>query len=242
MKLSRRAIGASGPHALRVGSCLAVPRLVVGCLAVGCLAVGCLAAGCDDRRVVLDEVPADYGDPTHVDLGTGPARARHRMDVDQLDASLFAATGMHWEVGGTNQLTRFRATLGVPNYATSTHEDLEPSPLFLKFVDDAARSVCTRLLDAESTEGSTDHVFLVHTDLDDRLPADQDAIDQNLAMLLARYHSRVVEPGSEELDPWRSLWSSSLALTANEMGETDAETAWRTVCVALVDHPDFYLY
>ncbi|MBN8613642.1 MAG: hypothetical protein J0L92_23805 [Deltaproteobacteria bacterium] len=201
-----------------------------------------LATACDDRRVVLDDLPADYGDPTHVDLGTGPARARHRMDVDQLDASLFAATGMRWEVGTTNQLTRFRATLGVPNFATSTHEDLEPSPLFLKFVDDAARSVCTRLLDAETAATRTSSVFLVHADIDDRLPADQDAIDDNLAMLLARFHSRVIEPGSEELDPWRSLWSASLALTANEMGETDGETAWRTVCVALIDHPDFYLY
>lgn len=201
-----------------------------------------LAAACDDRRVVLDDLPSDYGDPTHVDLGTGPARARHRMDVDQLDASLFAATGMRWEVGTTNQLTRFRATLGVPNFATSTHEDLEPSPLFLKFVDDAARSVCTRLLDAETASMRTSSVFLVHADIDDRLPADQDAIDDNLAMLLARFHSRVVEPGSEELDPWRSLWSASLALTADDMGATDGETAWRTVCVALIDHPDFYLY
>ncbi|MFO0708205.1 MAG: hypothetical protein U0353_00110 [Sandaracinus sp.] len=223
---------------------LARSASATGTLATGTLLIlGAALGGCDDRRVTLDELPADYGDPTHVDLGTGPARARHRMDIDQLDASLFAATGLHWEVGSTNQLTRFRATLGVPNYATSTHEDLEPSPLFLKFVDDAARSVCTRLLDAESAEGSTDHVFLVHADLEDRLPADQEAIDQNLAMLLARYHSRVIEPGSEELDPWRSLWSSSLALTRDmTSGEDDAETAWRTVCVALIDHPDFYLY
>jgi hypothetical protein len=198
--------------------------------------------GCDDRRVALDDLPADFGDPGHVDLGTGPARARHRMDVDQLDQSLFVATGLRWEVSGTNQLTRFRSTLGVPNFSTTTHEDLEVSPLFLKFVDDAARSVCTRLLDRETADGATDRVFLVHADIDARLPADQEAIDQNLAMLLARFHSRVVEPGSEELDPWRSLWSSSLALTRDDMGNEDGEAAWRTVCVALIDHPDFYTY
>lgn len=199
--------------------------------------------GCDDRRVALDELPSDFGEPGHVDLGTGPARARHRMDVDQLDESLFVATGLRWEVSGTNQLTRFRSTLGVPNFATSTHEDLDVSPLFLKFVDDAARSICTRLLDAETAAGATDHVFLVHADVEARLPADQAAIDENLAMLLARFHGRVVEPGSEELDPWRSLWSSSLALTRDATsGEDDAEVAWRTVCVALIDHPDFHTY
>jgi len=220
---------------------LRVPLLA---LRVPLLALGLFApAGCDDRRVALDELPSDFGDPGHVDLGTGPARARHRMDVDQLDQSLFVATGLRWEVSGTNQLTRFRSTLGVPNYATSTHEDLEVSPLFLKFVDDAARSICTRLLDRETADGAMDRVFLVHTDVEDRLSADQAAIDQNLAMLLGRFHGRRVEPGSEELDPWRSLWSSSLALTRDGMtGEDDAEVAWRTVCVALIDHPDFYTY
>lgn len=217
--------------------------LRLGTAAPLALALTSLFAACDDRSVVLDEVPSDFGDPTQVDLGTGPARTRRRMDVDQLDAALFAATGLHWVVSGTNQLTRFRATLGVPNYATSTHEDLDVSPLFLKFVDDAGRAVCTQLLDAESADGSTDHIFLVHADLEDRLPADQAAIDENLAMLLGRFHSRVVEPGSEELAPWRSLWSASLALTRDATtGEDDAEAAWRTVCVALIDHPDFYLY
>jgi hypothetical protein len=198
--------------------------------------------GCDDRRVALEDLPADFGDPGHVDLGTGRARARHRMDVDQLDESLFVATGLRWEVSGTNQFRRFRSTLGVPNFSTTTQEDLEVSPLFLKFVDDAARSVCTRLLDRETAAGATDRVFLVHADTDDRLPADQAAIDANLSMLLARFHGRVVEPGSEELDPWRSLWSSSLALTRDAMGNEDGEAAWRTVCVALIDHPDFYTY
>lgn len=212
-----------------------------GALTMVGLCVG-LTGGCDDRRVALEEVPSDFDDPTHVDLGTGRARARHRMDIDQLDAALFAATGLRWEVGTTNQLTRFRATLGVPNYTTTTHEDLEPSPLFLKFVDDAARSVCTRLLDSETASTASDPIFLVHAELDDRLPADREAIDENLAMLLARFHSRSVEPGSEELDPWRSLWSASLALTRTESGEDDAKAAWRTVCVALIDHPDFYLY
>jgi hypothetical protein len=212
-------------------------------VSMGALVLAAGLLGCEERRVTLDELPGDLGDPGHVDLGTGAARARHRMDVDQLDESLFVATGLRWEVSGTNQLTRFRSTLGVPNFSTSTHEDLEVSPLFLKFVDDAARSVCTRLLDQETADGATDRVFLVHADVEDRLPADEAAIDENLAMLLARFHGRVVEPGSEELDPWRSLWSSSLALTRDAMtGEDDAEVAWRTVCVALVDHPDFYTY
>jgi len=191
----------------------------------------------------LEEVPTEFGGETQVDLGTGPARALRRMDVDQLDESIFVATGLRWELSGTNQFVRFRSTLGVPNYTTSTQEDVDISPLFLKFVDDAARSVCTRLLDQETAMGAMSPVFLVHADAASRLPADQDEVNQNLAMLLARFHGRVIELGSDQLTPWRGLWSSSLALTRDAMtGAEDGETAWRTVCVALIDHPDFYTY
>ena len=191
----------------------------------------------------LTDLPSEFGEPSEVDLGTGPARALRRMDIDQLDESIFVATGLRWEVGTTNQFTRFRSTLGVPNFSTSTHEDLDVSPLFLKFVDDAARSVCTRLLDQETAMGATGRVFLVHADAASRLPADQAAIDQNLRMLLARFHGRVIEPGSDELTPWRGLWSSSLALTRDATsGAEDGETAWRTVCVAVTAPPEIYTY
>lgn len=207
------------------------------------LFLGAIGLAACQPETTLTEVPTEFGEESEIDLGTGPARALRRMDIDQLDESIFVATGLHWEVGTTNQFTRFRSTLGVPNFATSTHEDLDVSPLFLKFVDDAARSVCTRLLDQETAMGATSHVFLVHADAASRLPADQARIDQNLAMLLTRFHGRIVEPGSDELTPWRSLWSSSLALTRDAMtGAEDGETAWRTVCVALIDHPDFYTY
>lgn len=206
------------------------------------LVTAATVAGCTPPPA-LDEVPTEFGEETPVDLGTGPARALRRMDIDQLDESIFVATGMHWEVERANQFRRYRSTLGVPNFTTSTQEDFDISPLFLKFVDDAARSVCTRLLDQETAASAMSPVFLVHADTASRLPADQAEIDQNLAMLLARFHGRVIEPGSDELTPWRGLWSSALALTRDAMtGAEDGEVAWRTVCVALIDHPDFYTY
>ena len=57
-------------------------------------------------------VPGRVGDPTPVDLGTGPDRPLRRMDIEQLDAAMRRATGgIGWDDGSGNpQFTRFRTT------------------------------------------------------------------------------------------------------------------------------------
>lgn len=194
--------------------------------------------GCESE-VVETTVPGTVGPSTPIDLGTGPERPRRRMDVEQLDAAMRRATGgIGWDDGSGNpQFVRFRSTLGVPDYVASTGEDLEVSALFLKFLDDAARSTCDRLIEREEDAMPAERVFLVHADLASALPADADAIDENLAHLLLRFHGRRVAPGSRELAPWHQLFADARA-----MSEDEPKTAWRTVCVALFDHPDFYLY
>lgn len=211
-------------------------RAALGVLFAPALLALALAA-CDDR-VPTRTTTVDPGAPRAVDLGTGPYRPRRRMDVDQLDASIRRATGgVGWDdSSGRNQFVRYSETLGVPDWLTSTTEDLDSSALFVKFLDDAARSVCTRLVHTEATSTATEHAFLVHADADAMLPADADAIDENLAYLLLRFHGRRVEMGSPELQPWHELFADARAAA------TSGEIAWTTVCVALIDHPDFYTY
>lgn len=185
------------------------------------------------------EVPGAIGEPRPVDLGTGPDRPRRRMDIEQLDAAMRTATGgIGWDdASGNSQFSRFAATLGVPDYVSSTTEDLTVSALFLKFLDDGARSSCDRLLTREADAMPADRTFLVHAELDAALPADAAAIDENLAYLLLRFHGRRVATTDAELAPWRELFASARALSPDEPA-----LAWRTTCVALIDHPDFYLY
>lgn len=193
---------------------------------------------CADDRVPISEVPVDPGDPRPVDLGTGPARPRRRMDIDQLDQTLRSVTGgIGWvDSSGRDLFVTNAETLGVPDWISFTNEDLEASALFVKFLDDAARSACTTLVDRDADAAAADRIFFVHAEPTAMLPADQTAIDENLAYLLLRYHGRRVEPGSDEILPWRGLYRDARAAT------DDANVAWRTVCVALVDHPDFYSY
>jgi hypothetical protein len=191
--------------------------------------------GCDES-VPTTELPVDPGPESPVDLGLEPARPRRRMDIEQLDRSIERATGRRWMSGTTPLFESNARTLGVPDYLMATSEDLEVSALFVKFVDDAARSVCTSLVSADADAEAADRIFFVHAELTAELPADADAVDENLRYLLLRYHGRRVEDGAPDLAVWHDLYADARAAT------DDGEDAWRTVCVALIDHPDFYTY
>ncbi len=155
------------------------------------------------------------------------------MNVDQLNASMMAASGgIAWTERRNNRdvnlFETLSATLGKPNYTTITNEDLEPSALFQKFLGDAARSVCAQMLERDL---SGEHGLVL-------LPVDNraEAIDEHLQYLIGRFHSRMLSLDSRDLAQWRWLYDSSWFVTR------DANSAWNSVCVALFIHPDFYTY
>lgn len=173
-----------------------------------------------------------------VDLGTSDqaGRSLKRMDIDQLDASIRAVTGIAWnEVVDRKTVMLFdklSGSLGKPDYQSSTDEDLTPGLLFQKFLSDAATMTCTTLVEAERHGGDR---FLVAVDLGDA--PDNGAgvrIDANLSAALLRFHGHAATP--EDLEPWRWLFDSVYADTG------DTAAAWRSVCVGLMTHPAFYAY
>ena len=175
------------------------------------------------------------------DLLPDPLRGRRRMDIDQLSASIRVVTGgIGWtEQQGATEVDLFvqlSRTLGKPDYLDLTSEDLTPSLLFQKFLDDAARSVCDRLVERELSSAPEARVLMVHAGPTDRLDDAAADIEDNLRTLLLRYHGRPLEAGSEELNPWMWLFESALHTS------DDPVAAWRSVCVGLMTHPDFYSY
>lgn len=178
-----------------------------------------------------DDAGASFGDGGTLAIG-GSARSRHRMTIDQLNTSLRRATGLAWMVNGRDGFDVYRATLGVPDYVLATHEDTDVSPLFLKFLSDASRSVCTNVMNDTTARATFFH---------DAEPTsvDQSEIDANLSYLLLRYHTRRVAPSSRALEPWRALYASARAASSTD---TTGRVAWQTVCNALIQHPDFYTY
>ena len=170
-----------------------------------------------------------------------PTRRRRRMDLDQLDAAIRAVTGgIGWtERQGSRDVNLFEqlaSTLGKPDYIQITEENLEPSAMFQKFLDDAARSVCDRLIQEEAQRPPEDRVFFVHADPSTTIAVSPDRVDRNLQALLLRFHGRHLAVDAPELEPWRWLVRSAEHVTSEPV------EVWRTVCVGLFTHPDFYTY
>ncbi|HIA02031.1 MAG TPA: hypothetical protein EYN06_05735 [Myxococcales bacterium] len=168
-----------------------------------------------------------------------PLRNRRRMDIDQLDRSIQRVTGgIAWTLGNKkiNQFGALAQTLGKPNFLDLTREDLDPSALFQKFLDDAARSVCAELVVHETEVVSSERVLMVHVSPQDTWESNPAGVNKNLAYLLLRYHGRKVEVDAAEMEQWRWLFRSAQLVAKQPV------TAWRTVCVGLMTHPYFYTY
>tara|TARA_Y100001968_G_scaffold331477_1_gene386295 strand:+ start:2341 stop:2832 length:492 start_codon:yes stop_codon:yes gene_type:complete len=163
------------------------------------------------------------------------------MDIDQLDASIQRVTGgIAWTEDGDpddNLFEELASTLGKPDFIDSTQEDLTVSLLFQKFLGDAARSVCTELVQRELETPSSERVLLRYVDEETTPLEDAGAVQANLRYLLLRYHSELIPEGDPRVNPWSWLFESALHVNGG-----DVPAAWRTVCVALITHPDFYSY
>lgn len=184
-----------------------------------------------------EDVPVEVGDPIGGALRppappvAPPARARKRMNVDQLNAAVRAVSGgIGWtEVRGGVEIDLFEdlsATLGKPDYAQVTRENLQPTALFQKLFDDAARSVCATWIARDL--GAPVEPRLV--------PPDDADVDAHLRDLVRRFHQRAVPVGGADEARWRWLLDSVTFVT----GEPVA--GWNAVCVGLFTHPDFYSY
>ena len=95
----------------------------------------------------------------------------------------------------------------------------------------------------------SDCIFV--SDITHTWETDAEAIEDNLSRQILRFHGREVGPGSNEMESWSWLWQTVYARSTDVVdtgwadGEvnTDAtQAAWRAVCAALIQHPDFYTY
>ena len=171
----------------------------------------------------------------------GPSiRVRRRMDVDQLEQAFFDVTGLRWiavrDDVEVNRFVELAATLGKPDYLQNTHEEFEPTVMFQRFLDDAARSVCLRLMELERDRPAAERVFMVHAGPTDMFAAQEAAVRRNLQMLMLKFHGVLLAADAERLEPWVRLYAGVEQDTGSPVN------AWRTVCTTLITHPDFYTY
>lgn len=234
-------------------------------LLFGFAILGCTALGCDRIMGSKSASPAspdpavslpNNGDlPVSVDVAPGPnvgltppqappervLRSRKRMELEQLSKSLKQVTdGIGWtEMRGNTEVDLFDdlgSTLGRADYIQITQEDLEPSAMFQKFLNDAARSVCARLLDREMRAPLGQRILIVQSSPSDKIETRPERINADLQAAILRFHGRSLASDAPELESWRWLFRSA------EHVSGDPVEAWRAVCIGLITHPDFYTY
>lgn len=178
---------------------------------------------------------------------TGPASAgSQRLSVRQLAQSMnIALGGSTWMVGSTNGFDSRSRTLGEADYIGVVDENLEPSSLFLKFMDDAAKDACTRAVNADQTKAANQRVIYKSVSLTDTAASNATGIDQNLVYLKLRFHGIKVSPTDDAtLAPLRKLFDDSVKGAAGTATPTAAHVkeGWRAVCVGLLMAPEYHLY
>lgn len=202
----------------------------------------------DGNSPPLDHPPVDPG------LLPVSSRESRRLSLAQLRAVFPIAFGneadgttpITWHVGAAEGFTKYASSLGEPDYIEVTEENLDASPMYAKFMDDAARDVCTRALaaDASKTDASKRVVMRFASDAD-TVQSNASAIDKNLRYLSLRlFGQKVADDDSETLAGLRTVFDTTAKESAgsSEPGAVDVEAGWKAVCVAMVVAPEFHVY
>jgi hypothetical protein len=198
----------------------------------------------------IDHSPIDPLDMPGANVNSALSR---RMSIQQLENSLPLLFGN--ETTGNPPVARpitwsgfasRSGTLGEPDFIVSVDENLEASPLYLKFMGDLAREVCGKAMVAETKLAKQEerHVqrFVNRTDW---LPAQKDAIDKNLRHLKTIFHGSRVDPSDDQpIAAYRKLFEETVtsAAAGGAVNESRIAEGWRTVCVAFLTSPEFHLY
>ena len=192
--------------------------------------------------------------------GSGSALASsgtRRLSISQLRQSLPVVLGdeegtmppkpITWMVYGlVAGFTLNANALGEADYIGITEENLEASPMHLKFMADAARSGCNTAIKSDYRRpNKTTQAIVRLAGLTDTLPGAKAAIDANLRYLRLRFHGIKVDPTDDQsIAPYRTLFSQTLANSADAgvAAGLHVQEAWRAVCVALLTAPEYHLY
>lgn len=161
----------------------------------------------------------------HPSLGSLAVQSRgpRRLSVDQLEKALDAIGNVP---AGTVVLPADMAfTLGRPDYKRVTAEQLDPSPLFMKFMVDLGAVYCGNLAMAESTRPQDQKVFTRYA-----------TVDENVKYMLLRFTGIDGDDATPYLPRLKSAFDGGAQSASVVLG------GYQAVCMALFTSPEFLLY
>jgi hypothetical protein len=174
---------------------------------------------------------------------TGPTpRQVHRFTVAQLIQSIPVITGgIGWEEdfgeGPLDMLEILAPTLGAPDYILVTEENMEPSMIIAKFMQDAAYRVCTKWVQRDQALPPGERTLIQH---DDWFSTDSGDVRGSIRALLFRVFAHNIESVDDPaIEPYWQLFQTGADLDGVTPAPSDG---WLAVCIALMTHPEFILY
>jgi hypothetical protein len=220
------------------------------------------AAPIDPTGLPAGHPTVPIANPQENNLRVG--RAPRRLSVDQLRASLLAATGYTWVAprsvpdptapGGTRQmpnadmLEALAATLGRPDYLNTTAAANDPAVTFSKLASDAARVACRRSVADDLDQPDASRRRLLR-EVGPATPAsDVPAARRNLAYLARRFWGRALSADSAEITGLLTVFTRAATTAEERSGTTVTRPAgtpadgWRAVCIALATDAQFLTY
>ncbi|MFN3197132.1 MAG: hypothetical protein ACE366_01770 [Bradymonadia bacterium] len=170
-----------------------------------------------------------------------PARAAGRMTIEQLARSIPVVTeGIRWEEdfgdGPVDMLQVLAPTLGVPDYFLVVEENLEPSLIIAKFMQDASNRICSRWAERDRSLAVAERSLVGHEDWES---TDAALAQANIQALMLRFFGRVVPADDQQLADLVELFQVASS-TAPEGAA--AHDGWLAVCIALMTDPEFVIY
>ena len=205
-------------------------------VAVAALALS-VASGCDaadpepapptplaPQRV--EPSPQDGLPASHPDLESlrVASRAPRRLSVDELERTWEAIGEL--PAGSVQIPENLARSLGEPDWMSVTEPNLEPSPLFMKFMVDLGSILCRNLIEADRFRRPADRVILR-----------SDEVDANIRQLILRFWGVDAEVDDDpDVGRLRAVFDEASAATAEPLA------GWMAVCLALSTAPEFVLY
>lgn len=188
------------------------------------------------------------------DLGGGPlpppTRGVRRMTIDMLQASMSRVAGadIHgnpilWRFSGKDGFSdgAFGKALGRPDFQSTTEEGTVANALYLKFVGDAARDICTQMAENDLARTGAASRALFPAAPPDATATDAQ-ISENLRYLVLRFLGLRVAAEDPMLPKLRAVYDAGVASAPvpSSGALTPQAEGWRGVCVALFESPLFH--
>ncbi|MEZ4267921.1 MAG: hypothetical protein R3F39_16225 [Myxococcota bacterium] len=222
-----------------------LPAMLPTALLAALLSVGCGV----ERAGEADASPLDSsGSDSVLETDTPappdgpPGRAVHRMTVEQLARSIPVITGgIAWTedfgAGELDILDLLAGTLGAPDYTLVVTENLEPSLIIAKFMQDASQRICAKWTTRDRALAAGQRTLIVHDDWESTAEAD---VKRSLRALQLRFFARRVAPGDDA--PIADLYELFTDAASAAPAGKAADDGWLGVCIAMMTDPEFVLY